>query len=405
MIRILHTADWHLGKKLERFSRFQEQVDVMNEICEIADKAKADVIIIAGDIFDHFNPPTEAIELLYKTLKRLSNNGTRPIVAIAGNHDSPAIIESTDPLARSLGIFMVGYPHTQIKPITLDTGVAITQSDHGFVELSLPQCPFPIRMILTPYANERRLRKYLGVDDTETELRESLSKQWEFLAEKYCDQNGVNILMAHLFFAKRGTQVPEEPYDEKPIIHVGGAQIIYSDSVPDAIQYTALGHLHRKQLIDKEASPMVYSSSPLAYSFSEQNQQKYVILIEAEPQKPVSIRDIPIRSGRRLKKASFPNTNRALEWLQSNLDDYVELEIATDDFITQTERRSIMTTHPRIVNLIPKVKNLSMHSHSQNLKMNLSQDINKLFAQYFEHKHGHVPNDELRSLFKELLTW
>ena len=82
-MKILHTSDWHLGKKLENFSRLEEQKYILDEICNIADAQEVDLIIIAGDLFDTFNPPTEAIDLFYKSLKRLSKNGSRPIIAIA----------------------------------------------------------------------------------------------------------------------------------------------------------------------------------------------------------------------------------------------------------------------------------------------------------------------------------
>ena len=93
-MKILHTADWHLGKKLDRFSRIEEQIDLMNEIVEIAESENVDLVLIAGDLFDTFHPPTEAVDLFYKTLKRLSKNGKRPVIAIAGNHDSPSLIDA-----------------------------------------------------------------------------------------------------------------------------------------------------------------------------------------------------------------------------------------------------------------------------------------------------------------------
>ena len=99
-MKILHTADWHLGKKLETIPRIEEQKTVLEEICEIADREAVHAVLVAGDLFDTFNPSSEAEELLYKTLKRLSKNGRRAVIAIAGNHDSPKHIEAPDPLAR-----------------------------------------------------------------------------------------------------------------------------------------------------------------------------------------------------------------------------------------------------------------------------------------------------------------
>src|SRR5690554_1785321 len=132
-MRILHTADWHLGKRLDDFPRLEEQREVMEEICEIAEREAADVVLVAGDLFDTFNPPTEAVDLLYRTLKRLTAGGRRPVIAIAGNHDSPDRIEALDQLARECGIIFAGYPHSVVSPDLLESGLRILQSDRGFV--------------------------------------------------------------------------------------------------------------------------------------------------------------------------------------------------------------------------------------------------------------------------------
>ena len=98
-MKILHTADWHLGKRLDRFSRLEEQVEVLGEIVKIADENAVDLVLIAGDLFDSFNPSIEATELFYKTLKQLTNNGKRPVIAIAGTHDASDRIDAPYPLA------------------------------------------------------------------------------------------------------------------------------------------------------------------------------------------------------------------------------------------------------------------------------------------------------------------
>ena len=216
-MKILHTADWHLGKRLDSFSRHDEQVEVLNEICELAERENADAVIIAGDLYDSFNPPTDAIELFYKTLKRLANNGRRAVIAIAGNHDSPERIEAPDPLARECGIIFAGFPNSIITPFALPNGIEVLQSEAGFIELKLPDAAFPLRLLLTPYANEFRLKTFLGVEDAEARLGEVLAQRWKELADKYCDDKGVNMLVTHLFMMKREGELPEEPEDEKSI--------------------------------------------------------------------------------------------------------------------------------------------------------------------------------------------
>jgi len=220
-MKILHTSDWHLGKRLDDFSRLEEQQAVMEEICEIAEREETDVVLVSGDLFDTFNPPTEAIDLLYKTLKRLTANGHRPVIAIAGNHDSPDRIEAPDPLARECGIIFAGYPNSVVMPFILESGLKVLQSDEGFLELQLPGTSVPLRVLFTPYANEYRLKTFLGHEESEDELRNMLQERWQSLADRYCDSRGVNILVTHLFMVKKGDPLPEEPEEEKPILMWG----------------------------------------------------------------------------------------------------------------------------------------------------------------------------------------
>src|SRR5690554_6441145 len=161
-MKILHTSDGHLGKRLGDMSRLEEQKAVMQEICDVADREEADVVIVAGDLFDTFNPTAEAVDLFYKTLKQLANNGSRLVIAIAGNHDSPDRIEAPDPLARACGIIFAGYPNSVVIPFGLDCGLKVLQNNEGFLELQLPGTEVPLRILMTPYANEYRLKTFLG---------------------------------------------------------------------------------------------------------------------------------------------------------------------------------------------------------------------------------------------------
>src|SRR5690554_672333 len=400
-MKILHTADWHLGKRLEKFSRMDEQREVLEEIIQIAEDNDVDGVLIAGDLFDNFNPSTEAVELFYRSLKRLSNNGKRVVVAIAGNHDSPDRIEAPDPLARECGILFAGYPDSVISVGELDCGIAILQSEPGFIELKLPKCDETLRIIITPYANEYRLKTFLGINETDSELRNVLETRWKELADKYCDDRGVNILLTHLFMMKKGSVPPEEPEDEKPILHVGGAQAIYSENIPKQIQYVALGHLHRHQVIDNKPCPMVYCSSPLSYSFAEAEQQKFVILLDIEPAKEVQYSKIPLTKGKKLQRKRFDDIDAAVEWLQENADSLVELTMVTDQYMRSEDRKRLLQVHPGIVTLIPELINLEQ-VESQTQALDLNQSIEDLFKQYFQHRHGVEVNNELFDLFREV---
>ncbi len=400
-IKILHTADWHLGKKLDSFSRLAEQVEVMNEICEIANEQNVDMVIVAGDLFDTFNPPVEAVELFYKTLKRLTNNGQRPVIAIAGNHDSPDRIDAPYPLARECGIIFIGNLDVLVPTMLIENGFEITKSDIGFFEIKLPQYDFPIRIIATPYANEIRLKTYLGPEDKELQLNQLLMDSWKQLADTYCDSKGVNILTTHLYMLQRDGEILEEPDGEKPL-RIGNADIVYTDCIPNQIQYTALGHLHRFQNIGGHASPVVYSSSPLSYSFSEAGQEKKVVLIEAFPNEPVLFKDIQLVSGRVLYRKRFESIDEAVEWLLAHPYSLVELTLVSDTFISNQDLKRIHESHDGIIHIIPVISKSTAEDDNAAVKVNLEQDIHGLFKDFFISKYKQEPNDEILELFREV---
>ncbi len=404
-MKLLHTSDWHLGKRLEDFSRIEEQQAVLQEICEIADREKVDAVLVAGDLFDTFNPPTEAVDLFYRTLKRLSNNGKRLVIAIAGNHDSPDRIEAPDPLARECGIIFAGYPNSVVSPFELESGLKVLHSEEGFLGLKLPGIETSLRLLLTPYANEFRLKTYLGHENSEEELRTLLQEKWQELAEKYCDNKGVNFLVTHLFVVKMGDALPEEPAEEKPILHVGGAQVIYTGNIPKQIQYTAIGHLHRMHQVDSQPGPVYYSGSPLSYSFAEANQKKYVILVDAEPGKIVNIQEIELTKGKKLLRKRAEGMNEALQWLTENVDCLVELTMVTDTYLTAQERKQLSAAHNGIVAIIPEVKNASDLMTGSKKGIDLTKTMEELFTDYFRHKNKEQePNDEIMKLFAEILA-
>lgn len=400
-MKILHTADWHLGKRLDRFSRLEEQILVMDEIAKIADEQEVDIVLVAGDLFDNFNPSVEAIELFYKTLKRLSQNGKRPVVAISGNHDAPSLIDAPDPLARECGIILIGHPKAKVIPFELED-FKISNSIEGMVELELKNHHFPIRILHTAFANEVRLKEYFG-ENKEDALNHVLFANWKTIADQFCDEKGVNILMTHLYMNKRGAPILEEPDGEKPI-KIGNADLIYSDTIPTQIQYTALGHLHAYQNIGTKEKPVVYSSSPLCYSFSEAGQTKYVSIIEAQPNQNVSYEKIVLKNGKSLVRKTFDDVEKAIAWLSENQNTLVELTLESETYLRAEERKLIYGVHNGIVRLIPKVKNKNFNENQLH-EINLTQDIQSLFKDYFKTKNNaQEPNDELLDLFSEILN-
>lgn len=397
-MKILHTADWHLGKRLEHVSRLEEQREVLDEICAIADEEEVDVVLIAGDLFDNANPPIEAIELFYGTLRRLAAGGRRAVIGIAGNHDAPDRIAAPDPLARASGILLTGYPADTIRDFSLETGLKTLRSGEGWIELQLPRHEAPLRLVLTPYANSLRLRKALNPEDSNEDVARLLETHWAEAAAACCDDQGVNILMAHLLMMTKGQERPEESEDERTILTPGGLQELYASSVPSDIDYVALGHLHRPQSISEG---VVYSGSPIAYSMSEAGQQKSVVILDAQPS-DIRKRRIALKAGRPLARKRFTDIEEAVQWLEANSEALVELTIVTPEYLHAADRQRLYAAHKGIISLIPQITDASLLEIKGN-EIDLSQDMESLFASYFTHRQGQEPNEEIMGLFREML--
>lgn len=403
-MKILHTADWHIGKKLENFSRLAEQEMVMDEICRVADQEEADLVIVAGDLYDNANPGAEANTLLYRTLHRLSNHGRRAVIAIAGNHDAPSRIDAPHPLAQQNGIILVGDPMKELDSFKLESGLQVVNSAPGFVELKLPQYEYPVRVLLTPYASELTLRQYLDRNNEEEELRRILDNRWTNQCDTWCDEQGVNLLTAHLFVMQKGKEQQEEPDDERPILHIGGASPVFTENIPEAIQYVALGHLHRYQQVKGAGCPVVYSSSPLAYSFNEENQQKYVALVEVEPGKEAEVRGIPLQQGYRLVRERFTSEQEALEWLAQNPDCYCEITLVSDTALSSESKQRLYSQHERLLGIIPELTGSGNNGEAEKInQIDVRQDIRLLFREYFQQKNnGQEPDESIMQLFDEI---
>lgn len=410
-MKILHTADWHLGAKLGTYDRLEEQTEVLAEIVRIADQEQVDLVLIAGDLFDTFNPGSAAEDLLYRTLVSLTNRGQRAVIAIAGNHDSPEKVVTTVHMARSLGILLVGAPNVVPDQINVPGHVTTAKVSQGFVELDFQGLNHPVRILTTPYANDKRMMTFLGreEDENQTTIEDLLRSHWAGLAADHCDQHGVNLLVAHQFMTRRGGHQYAEPEGERKVLHVGGTLGLHTDIIPEGIQYVALGHLHNKIEVQTSPMPVVYSSSPLAYSFSEAGQTKFVSIIEVEPGTPADVRFVPLSAGKRLMRQTFLSAAEAVEWLTANQDCLVEVSIKTKESLTAAEVSLIKRAHPGIIGQPIPIAEDEVDGSDNHLRLNriLAEsglDIGALFRDYYKSVNQQEPNPELLALFDELVA-
>ncbi len=387
-MRVLHTSDWHLGKTLQGRERLPEQEAFIDEICCIAADERIDLIMIAGDIFDTYNPPSRAEQLFCDALDRLADGGKRGVVAIAGNHDSPDRICAVRPLALRQGIFIFGSP----------------ASGPGWMEIAVPGCGHSAVILTLPYPSEARLNELLSSElDEDIQQRAYSQKVKEIFGgnASYCRPDTVNLLLSHLFIA--GGKVTDS---ERPV-QLGGACTVYPDALPGVVQYWAFGHLHRPQAVGGAGIPAYYSGSPLAYSFSEANQTKSVHIIDVQPGSAADVKNLWLHSGKPLVKwQAKGGINEALKQCEENRnrDLWIELEVYLTENMSMDDIGRLKKAHPGLITIRPVFAGEQSNSSVKRVDRS-NVPIDQLFTEFFTGKNGGVPpREELVKLFMELVN-
>lgn len=382
-MRILHTADWHLGKTLEGRSRHAEQEQFLDELYEIVYSENIEVILIAGDIYDTVNPPAASEQLFYDALSRLADFGKRQVVVISGNHDSPERLAAASPIAVKHGITLIGTPVMQA------------------VKLSIPQTGELLQVAALPYPSEARIKELFTKSQDEHVLQQAYEERVRYLFNQLSTNfstNSVNVVMSHLFVAGG-----RETDSERPI-QVGGAYTVSSAVFPSSAQYVALGHLHRPQAMSHPKTSIRYSGSPLAYSFSEAGQAKSVTIIDVKAGEKAETKEVFLKSGKPLVAWHATSIAEMFTWLEEGRDKHcwVDVEIEVDDVISMEDIQRIRKAHDGIVHIRPIFRSGEAEIDSSAYATNLP--IDQLFTKFYERQTGGAtPDEELIRIFYELV--
>ncbi|QGG48618.1 exonuclease SbcCD subunit D [Heliorestis convoluta] len=403
-MRLLHTSDWHFGKTLEGQSRYIEQVTFVDEICEICDRENVDVILLAGDVFQHANPSASSEELFFNALGRLTRQGTRGLVVIAGNHDNPERLCAPSPLADEWAITLLGLPKKVIHPYTnaQPQQVQRVQAGASWVELAVPGCDHNIVIAALPYPSEGRLRELLAQSMEEDDLRKGYNERLEQIFQElgsHFRDDTVNVVMSHLYV--RGGAAS----DSESNIQIGGAFAVDPTVFPEKAQYIALGHLHRPQNIRGASMPIRYAGSPLAYSFSEAGQAKSVTIVDLLPGQEAQFFEIPLSSGKPLVKWVLRGGEEELnERVESGEDSeaWIDLELYVKRQPTLDDIQRIKALHKGFVNIRVVV---GQEEEKASVKEKLEQlSMEQRFVRFYQQQTGEeAPEEELVELFLELL--
>jgi exonuclease SbcD len=281
-MRILHTADWHVGKTLRRRQRLDEIDAALGEVAALAADEDVDLTLVCGDVFDQLAPSAEAERLVYRTLVELARGG-RSVLVIPGNHDNAKRFGAIEHLTAAAGIEIV--PEVR-RP---DAGGVLEFRSRDGAEVA--------EVAALPWVPEKALFGAEQMMDLQEAPHQAYAEIMGDLLSRLCARftpGRIHLLAGHVFVggAKVGGGERE--------LTVGDLFAIPAQALPVTPQYIALGHVHRPQEVPASGVPARYAGSLIQLDFGEREQQKSVVVLDAAPGRPVKARTVPLKSGRPL---------------------------------------------------------------------------------------------------------
>lgn len=282
-LKILHTADWHLGHQLHGYSRIHEHQAFLDWLLEQLDIQQVDVLCVSGDLFDTANPSAASWRQLYQFLAlAVQKCPGLQVILTAGNHDSPSKINAPGELLDSFDLRFIGH---------------VQKDEQGRQELNRLLVPLKNRAgethgwaLAVPFLRSSDLVLDSSIEDGQQRWQQAiydLYHQLGELADSVRQPNQMLMAMGHGHI--RGGAVSEN--SERPVM-MGGEHALPSEIFPEQCDYVALGHLHLGQQIKAEQA-IYYSGSPLPLSLSERRYHHHVQLIGWDAGE-VSIESLPV---------------------------------------------------------------------------------------------------------------
>lgn len=366
-MRILHTADWHIGRFLNKYSLIEDQAYFLNWLISVMKSEKIDVLIVAGDIYNSAVPSAAAVELLDEFLTKVIMELKIPVLIISGNHDSPQKLSFSSKILEKSGLTICGGI----------SGIKHVEFDDVFGKVGFT---------LLPYIDPTMVKEYFGVDRIS-----SFDSAIEVVAKNKIYHNiscDINILCTHGTYMDFGFKDLEYCDSE---ISIGGSDIVNLDKFKN-FDYIALGHLHGPQRAGKKGR---YSGSPLKYSVSEANHKKQVVVVDVDRFKNINIEKILVEPlhDLRILRGNFEDI------MKIKTNDYVSVQLTDENFIIDPHGR-IRTACPNILDLSYVNIKLDNTKTAQDIVQKCPQE---LFASFYKDVAGKDMNDLEKQLLEKVM--
>lgn len=369
-MRIVHTADWHIGKIVNEFNMLEDQTYILDRMVAFLTEQRADVLIVAGDLYDRSVPSADAVAMLDRVFSRIVLEVGIPVLAVAGNHDSPERLDFGNSILAAGGLHIEGTPASPVQRVTLE-------DPYG-----------PVCFYLLPYLTPAHARALYP----EAEIR-TYDDAYDAMMKDILpslDQNQRNVLVGHGFFEYLSEGADATGALDESEVSVGGSDLVDAKRL-SVFDYVALGHLHSPHRVGLDS--IRYAGSLLKYAVDEAGQKKSVTLIELgeKGSSQITEHSLTPRRDLRIVEGRFSELMRRENQVGFSVEDYIFVHL-TDEAPVMDAVARLRAVFPNILGLQYTVYDPAEDVQAISPRTIRTQGIEQLFAGFYE-KFSDTPLD------------
>ncbi|MFM2655180.1 exonuclease SbcCD subunit D [Vibrio owensii] len=321
-MKFIHTSDWHLGRQFHNVSLLDDQQAVLDQLIQYIENNPVDAVVVAGDIYDRSVPPTIAIELLNKVVKRICGELNTPMILISGNHDGAERLGFGSKQMKNAGLHIISNFEDMLTPVVIETASAGQVAFYGMPYNDPEQVRFAYQEPVSTHDQAHKL------------LAEKITEQFQ--------PEQRNVLVSHCF-----VDGAIESESERPL-SIGGSDRVSHEHFLN-FDYVALGHLHQPQKKGEEY--IRYSGSLMKYSFGEQNQKKGFTLVEIDQNGFVSAEHVDLAA---------PHEMRIVEGELEQVIEQGKIDPKNEDYllVRLMDKHAILNPMEKLRTVYPNVLHL-----------------------------------------------
>lgn len=373
-MRFLHTADLHIGKRVNEFSMLEDQEYILRQILKTADKEQVEAVLIAGDVYDKQVPSAEAVRLFDWFLTQL-NSRKLPVFVIGGNHDSVERLSFGAQIMEESGVYLTQSYDGKVVPVRLE-------DEYG-----------PVNLWMLPFLKPAMVKRFFPEQDIVTyqDALETVIGHMELNREER------NLLIAHQFVTGAVTGGSEDSVE----VFVGGVENV-DDSVFADFDYVALGHIHRAQSAGGEQ--IRYSGTPLKYSFSEIRHEKSVTIAELKEKGSLTVHQEPLKPLHDMReiRGSYEELVLRENYQGTDLEDYLHVILTDENDVPDVIGR-LRSIYPNIMKLDYDNQRTRRNQELMKEEAAVEQSPMELLGQFFSQQNNQEMSPEQTEYARTLM--